>query len=397
MSSYKTAREYVEHLRANDTKKRVVLDTLTISEEDAAAIGEAIAANGRSSEPSMEMLEMCEVGIRRGAASLIWRAAGVSSARTLFAEYTPLFEEGATAFAEGLASNTSLTRVELSYCQYSGAEGGAAIGRALGTNSALLELYLLQQRISNQGATGFAEGLATNKTLESLTLRSCRIGTSGARALGGALAAISALAVLSLNQNPLKDAGVVGVADGLAENRSLKTLELCYCDIGAEGCEAIGRALQANTTLKGLDISYNWIDDDCAFALARGLRANGALNRLIFSDRRPFSPSSPCDGYQTISMAGAAALGLAIRDSPRDAALTLEGVRLCEAWELLGLANDANERPNEEIIRFWMEERRRGVTLVVAFGMVLVPRLGGASVFHGLDPDVFRVVGCSVL
>lgn len=144
-------------------------------------------------------------------------------------------------------------------------------------------------------------------------------------------------------------------------------------------------------------MSDNRIDDDCAFALAESLRANRTLTSLIFSSRSEYDPFFSDNGYQIISYAGAGALGLAIRVSTRGAPFKLAGVSLGQAWKELGLAQEAGEWSNEDIIGTWLEEKNRRVALLLTCGMGMIPRLGEASAFHGLDKDLFELVGSATL
>lgn len=242
-STYNSIEDYVAHLGANETGRRLRIGDSTIADQDATAIADAIIANGRNSpQPSMEELCIVCVSLSRDGASGIFRAVGASAVKTLSVTFSPVFDDGAVALAEGLSNNKSLTAIGIQCSSRITAEGGAAIGRALRTNSTLLRLCLGSNAMACHAATEFAEGLARNRSLASLIMVDCDIGADGARALGNALEVNSTLEVLDLSTNPLGDDGVIGLADGLSQNKSLTWLYLTGCHIGVEGCESIGRA-----------------------------------------------------------------------------------------------------------------------------------------------------------
>lgn len=192
------AAEHIRNLHSNTTKKFVGLSSKmvtrpeTLSDQEAAAMAEAVTANGRFPEPSMNNLWLTGIKMSRGAAATFWRAAGVSSAQVLVGKDSAVFDEGAIAFAHGLASNTSLIAVLFPRCSEFdtnesmsiGPKGGAAIGGALFTNTTLIMLSLGTHSISDGGATGCAEGLAWNTKLTDLQLDHCDIRAAGAVSLG---------------------------------------------------------------------------------------------------------------------------------------------------------------------------------------------------------------------
>lgn len=255
-------REYIHFLTRNLTSKIVEASTLSLSDQDAAALGEAIGANGRFPHPSMEELRLENIATRgRDGTVGLWRALGVSSVgklicgncswgkatrhsngtesgfgRTLAAqadggnaEHSTLQgvvgvmmphnissssgsddnnsnrdhpeasnindandgdensksyenggegdeimrdgvsscegggtavgagDEGATAFAAGLASNTCLTSLDVGPDGEVSSRGFGAIGRALGVNTKLSRLALWVANVADEGATDVAE------------------------------------------------------------------------------------------------------------------------------------------------------------------------------------------------------------------------------------------------
>ena len=76
---------------------------------------------------------------------------------------------GAEHLARGLADNTSLRKLNLSWNAF-GSEGTCALGVALRTNAALNNLDLSHNNIDEAAAVVLASGLRSNTSLRSLRL-----------------------------------------------------------------------------------------------------------------------------------------------------------------------------------------------------------------------------------
>lgn len=80
--------------------------------------------------------------------------------------------------------------------------------------------------IGDLEATALAEGLTTNTTMTTLILSRNKIGFQGAAALAKQLDGDTALTSLDLNVNRIPDQGVTALAEALETNRTLTTVEL---------------------------------------------------------------------------------------------------------------------------------------------------------------------------
>ena len=195
------------------------------------------------------------------------------------------------------------------------------IGCAALATSSLTELHLHLQygvHINEDGARAFAAGLARNATLKVL-------GIEGARKITdiswqSIFSAFSTCKVESLDlvHNYLTDATVQTLSNALLHNTTLKSLSLgsnkkctnsgvitlitnagwfnlftslrgimlekldiSYNDIGDIGITVIAESLENNSSLRELDLSYNLICEDGVSALATALRnPNSALKNL---------------------------------------------------------------------------------------------------------------------
>jgi len=96
----------------------------------------------------------------------------------------------ATAVAELLKSNTSVTKVGLNLNREIGDEGAKALAEALKVNTTVKRIYLENCGIGNDGAAAFAEALRSNTSLTQLWLQDNRgIGKRGKQLLRDAVAA----------------------------------------------------------------------------------------------------------------------------------------------------------------------------------------------------------------
>jgi len=94
----------------------------------------------------------------------------------------------ATAVAEILKSNTSVTKVNLNGNKEIGDEGAKALAEALKVNTTLKELYLYGCGIGDGGAAALAEALRSNTSLTELGLSGNGFGEQGEQLLRDAVA-----------------------------------------------------------------------------------------------------------------------------------------------------------------------------------------------------------------
>jgi hypothetical protein len=175
------------------------------------------------------------------------------------------------------------------------------------------------------------------------------------------------------------------VADMLVSNSSLKLLILGRCRVGALGSRATAHALKKNTSLEELFIAYDKVENTGAFALADALASTSSLKTLSLNG---------CEivGHGALAIGRAWGSNLAL-PLDHDVVQGVEGARL-EAARVRALILCGRDK-------------------LVAFGMAMIPRLGGgpggettatatattpgseskASVFHLMDGDVFKLIG----
>jgi Ran GTPase-activating protein (RanGAP) involved in mRNA processing and transport/serine/threonine protein kinase len=190
----------------------------------------------------------------------------------------------ASALADALKVNTTLTSLYVSSGNDIGVEGVKALADALKVNTTLTCLSASGNDIDDEGAMALAAALKVNTTLTSLDATGNKIGANGAKALANALKdKTTRLTGLNLGNNDIGVSGVKALADALRVNITLTTQFVGYNDIGHEGAAALATVLKDTTTLTCLDVSRNKIGDDGVKALVKAFKDNTTLTILDVS------------------------------------------------------------------------------------------------------------------
>ena len=159
-------------------------------------------------------------------------------------------DDDAEAIGHALAGNKSLKDLDLENCSF-GARGLRSIAEALKTSNTI-EQFLLTflVNIGDAGAEIMADLLSSTSSLQCLLLIDCNIGAPGSTSIAKALKINTSLKELCMERNArIGDTGAIALADALTTTTSLTSLWLTYCGIGEQGGLALGRALGANLAL----------------------------------------------------------------------------------------------------------------------------------------------------
>ena len=197
---------------------------------------------------------------------------------------------------DGLARNTSLTTLSLTINNCSDLSGAwtRCLGDGLARNTSLTTLNLTINNYSvltGDWIPGLGDGLARNTSLTtlSLTFNSHSVLTGHwIPGLGDGLARNRSLTTLSLTFNShsvLTGDWIPGLGDGLARNRSLTTLSLTFnnCIELSGDWTRLGDGLARNTSLTTLSLTFNNCSDlskDWTRGLGDGLARNTSLTTL---------------------------------------------------------------------------------------------------------------------
>ena len=186
--------------------------------------------------------------------------------------FNGIFEQGATALAEAMCSQSSGMRSLRSFrreldfrCNSVGFEGACALAKCLdGTRS----LNLSNNGIKDAGLKILARHLKTNFTVTHFDARGNDITSDGAFYLADCLSENSTLLDISLDSNRLDDRAAIDFAENLSSNLAtrLSILDLARNDIEDEGGMRLANFLATNVSIARLSISSNRLS-------AKGARA----------------------------------------------------------------------------------------------------------------------------
>ena len=186
--------------------------------------------------------------------------------------FNGIFEQGATALAEAMRSQSSGMRSLRSFrreldfrCNSVGFEGACALAKCLdGTRS----LNLSNNGIKDAGLKILARHLKTNFTVTHFDARGNDITSDGAFYLADCLSENSMLLDISLDSNRLDDRAAIDLAENLSSNLAtrLSILDLARNDIEDEGGMRLANFLSTNVSIARLSLSSNRLS-------AKGARA----------------------------------------------------------------------------------------------------------------------------
>jgi len=159
-----------------------------------------------------------------------------------------------------------------------------ALAEALATNTSVTSINMHDNpNVGVVSARALARALMTNSSVTSLNLSATGIGVAGVRALTLALMTNTSLEKLYLEYNGLGDEGMLALVAGL--NMHLTTIDVERNNIRDVGARALARALATKSTrVTSINLADNWIGDDVAPALAAAVAANPNVTHLLLSD-----------------------------------------------------------------------------------------------------------------
>eukprot|EP00290_Baffinella_frigidus_P036848 CAMPEP_0180300048 /NCGR_PEP_ID=MMETSP0988-20121125/22587_1 /TAXON_ID=697907 /ORGANISM="non described non described, Strain CCMP2293" /LENGTH=207 /DNA_ID=CAMNT_0022280193 /DNA_START=408 /DNA_END=1030 /DNA_ORIENTATION=+ len=104
--------------------------------------------------------------------------------------------------------------------------------------------------IGDDGATAIARALNSNSNLKHLDMHACSIRDEGAAALAGGIIGSSSLAAINLRANYIGDRGATLLANAATQSSALRFLVVSSNDFGSPGEAAVARALRENSQLR---------------------------------------------------------------------------------------------------------------------------------------------------
>jgi Ran GTPase-activating protein (RanGAP) involved in mRNA processing and transport len=251
---------------------------------------------------SLEELSLCWNGINESTSdTLARRMPSLKNVKKIRLCGNPLGGAGLGLLLE-VGSLHRISQVDLCDCDI-GNDGALRLAQFLSKPcTSIQRLTLKMNSIGENGAKFLADGLARNQSLVTLHMHCNEIDDEGVEALMTSLSmGSSALEELSLCANLISDIGTKAIARNLHTTR-LKRLYLNHNVIGDEGIEHLVHALDGSmkgNRLEELALCSNGLGNKSATALALALQSNQSLLILELSgnpriDRRGVSNFVKC-------------------------------------------------------------------------------------------------------
>jgi hypothetical protein len=233
------------------------------------------------------VLETCTLG-STGLAELVPALYRNTSIKELDISDNNLIDlESATLLRDILRRNKTMTTLDLSENAFGETNGAVeCIADGLGSNSTLLKIDLSYCAMGDGGVSTLMQALGSrNATLQKLNLGSNLISSNGAGELLETMEESCRITDLDLHSNHIRNEGASLVARAMEKSAlpNLTRLSLYNCGIGDDGCIELVSALEQNTSLLQLDLRQNnGLSDRTFLALAKSLPDIKVLQRVEF-------------------------------------------------------------------------------------------------------------------
>jgi Ran GTPase-activating protein (RanGAP) involved in mRNA processing and transport len=197
--------------------------------------------------------------------------------------------ESARLLRDIIRYNKTITTLDLSGNNFGETVGAVdCIAEGLGSNSTLLKIDLSSCRLRDAGVSTLAQTLGSrNTTLQKLTLGGNMITSAGVGVLVETMEQHNShhITDLDIQSNPIGNEGASLLARSLGNNAlpNLTSLSLCDCCIRDDGFIALASALEQNTSLLHLDSRNYGFSERAFLALAESLPEIKVLQRVDFA------------------------------------------------------------------------------------------------------------------
>ncbi|MCX7338353.1 MAG: hypothetical protein NTX76_03610 [Alphaproteobacteria bacterium] len=178
-------------------------------------------------------------------------------------------DESATAIAEALRHNTTLTELSFFACKNIGPMG-EAIGDLL-RREHLTQLYLNWTPINTPSAIAIAESLQTNQSLRSLYIMKNGLDIDDTNKIARSIKDNTTLTELHFGANLIGTEELMFIANMLEHNPKLLKLTLCGHRVELDYIKRIASMLAINTSLLELNIQNNAIDNETGIMILNAI------------------------------------------------------------------------------------------------------------------------------
>uniref|UniRef100_A0ACD6A942 Uncharacterized protein n=2 Tax=Avena sativa TaxID=4498 RepID=A0ACD6A942_AVESA len=255
----KGVRAFTELLKSQGDLEELYVMNDGISEEAANALSELI--------PSTEKLKVLHFHNNmtgdEGAMSIAQMVKRSPNLESFRCSATRIGSDGGVALAEALGTCTRLKKLDIRDNLF-GVEAGVALSKTLPKLHDLVELYLSDLNLENEGTLAITDVLKQSAPqLEILEMAGNEITAGAAKGLAECLTALQSLKKLTLAENELKDSGAVMIAQSLQEGHpDLKELDVSTNMFQRSGARCFAQAITNKPGFVLLNINSNYIPDE---------------------------------------------------------------------------------------------------------------------------------------
>ncbi|KAF1791777.1 Leucine-rich repeat domain, L domain-like [Phytophthora cactorum] len=258
-------------------KSLYVMSTRSISDSDFVKLASSISSNTLLEELYLSGHQLGPLGLQAFADCL----ATNSTLKHLSLGSEKLGDEAVQVLCAGLARNaqSGLQNWDLELKSL-GVDGATAIAELLKTNQSLTTVSLSRNQIGDEGVEKLAMGV------KELNVTEVGISGTGLDHLAMLVEKEScSLSTIQLSFNALESATST-FFDALAKNKSVTKLQLKECKLNDQHVAALSAALKQNTALIEIDLSDNELTQSSCASLAEGLRENKTLKILRINNNK---------------------------------------------------------------------------------------------------------------
>lgn len=190
-------------------------------------------------------------------------------------------EDNSKIFNELLLNNDNIENIFIYYNSQITPEDMISISPGIEHNKNLIQIYLTQCSIEDEGAIALSNALSNNNNISQIHLDENRIGEKGVKAISEKLLGKFSLKKLILSHNVINSKGAFYIGENLKEAKGIQYLLINSNAIEDEGCEHLSKGIEKNNSLVQLNINNNNITNKGIKFIAKALL--GKENFMVLS------------------------------------------------------------------------------------------------------------------
>ena len=195
-------------------------------------------------------------------------------------------EETSNLFNDILKNNENIENIFIYYNSFFYPEDIRNIIPGIEHNQNLIQLYLTQCKLGDEGAIAISEALFKNNNIAQIHLDDNEIGELGAKAISEKLLRKESLKKLVLSHNKIDSKGASHIGQYLENALGIQNLFINSNMIEDEGCEFLSKGIEKNKTLVQLNINNNGITNEGIKHIAKALLGKENFMALFIADNK---------------------------------------------------------------------------------------------------------------